>query len=171
MDYVSSLEGSGQHLLTVLLSIFINKLPWYRIILSLARFCPYDLSCTRRHCHVFRSLSVSALNKTKNRFFVQVNFCQKLLFLHQLTQNMFIELQVQYMKIPSSNLGRSCCVLTLFLTFRTIFVHNMFSPFCKEKSFWQRFTCTYFFLEWTYYFPWLLEAPNSKRNYLSEAII
>ena len=39
---------------------------------------------------------------------------------------LFIELQVQYMKIPSSNLGRTCCVQKLFLRFRTIFVHNMF---------------------------------------------
>ena len=42
----------------------------------------------------------------------------------------FIELQVQYMKIPSSNLGRTCCVLT-------IFVHNMFSNlplFCKKEE-------------------------------------
>ena len=31
----------------------------------------------------------------------------------------FIGLQVQYMKIPSSNLGRTCCVQKLFLTFRT----------------------------------------------------
>ena len=45
---------------------------------------------------------------------------------------LFIELQVQYMKIPSSNLGRTCCVEKLFLTFRTIFVHNMFSP-CSAK--------------------------------------
>ena len=36
------------------------------------------------------------------------------------------------MKIPSSNLGRTCCVEKLFLTFRTIFVHNMFSP-CSAK--------------------------------------
>ena len=35
---------------------------------------------------------------------------------------------VQYMKIPSSNMGRTCCVQKLFLTFRTTFVHNMFSP-------------------------------------------
>ena len=41
------------------------------------------------------------------------------------------------MKIPSSNLGRTCCVQKLFLTFRTIFVHNML---CKKKSFLQRFT-------------------------------
>jgi hypothetical protein len=45
---------------------------------------------------------------------------------------LFIELQVQYMKIPCSNLGRTCCVQKLFLTFRTIFVHNMFSP-CSAK--------------------------------------
>jgi hypothetical protein len=45
---------------------------------------------------------------------------------------LFIELQVQYMKIPSSNLGRTCCVQKLFLRFRTIFVHNMFSP-CSAK--------------------------------------
>jgi hypothetical protein len=45
---------------------------------------------------------------------------------------LFIELQVQYLKIPSSNLGRTCCVQKLFLTFRTIFVHNMFSP-CSVK--------------------------------------
>ena len=45
---------------------------------------------------------------------------------------LFIELQVQYMKIPRSNLGRTCCVEKLFLTFRTIFVHNMFAP-CSAK--------------------------------------
>ena len=56
----------------------------------------------------------------------------------QYDDRFFIELKVQYMKIPSSNLGRTCCVQKLFLTFRTIFVHNMF---CKKKSFWQRFTC------------------------------
>ena len=51
-----------------------------------------------------------------NHYEVQVNLCKKLLFLYQLTNN--IELQVQYMKIPSSNLGRTCCVQKLFLTFR-----------------------------------------------------
>ena len=50
----------------------------------------------------------------------------------QYDNSLFIELQVQYMKIPSSNLGRTCCVQKLFLTFRTIFVHNMFSP-CSTK--------------------------------------
>jgi hypothetical protein len=50
----------------------------------------------------------------------------------QYDDRLFIELQVQYMKIPSSNLGRTCCVQRLFLTFRTIFVHNMYSP-CSAK--------------------------------------
>ena len=45
----------------------------------------------------------------------------------QYDYRLFIEVQVQYMKIPSSNLGRTCCVHKLFLTLGTIFVHNMFS--------------------------------------------
>ena len=50
----------------------------------------------------------------------------------QYDDRLFIELQVQYMKIPSSNLGRTCCVQRLSLTFRTIYVHNMFS-LCSAK--------------------------------------
>ena len=50
---------------------------------------------------------------------------------------LFIELQVQYMKIQSSNLGRKCCIQKLNLTFRTIFVHtqHVLPIFCKKKSF------------------------------------
>ena len=51
----------------------------------------------------------------------------------QYDNRLFIELRVQYMKIPSSNLGRACCVQKLFLTFRTIFAHNMFSPCSAER--------------------------------------
>jgi hypothetical protein len=50
----------------------------------------------------------------------------------QYDYRLFIELQVQCMKIPSSNLGRTCCVQKLFLRFKTIFVHNMFS-LCSAK--------------------------------------
>ena len=50
----------------------------------------------------------------------------------QYDNRLFIELQIQYIKIPSSNLGRTCFAQKLFLTFRTIFVHNMFSP-CSAK--------------------------------------
>ena len=51
----------------------------------------------------------------------------------QFDDRLFIELQFQYMKIPTSNLGRTCCVQKWFLTFRPIFVHNMFSP-CSAKT-------------------------------------
>merc|ERR1712051_236568 len=37
------------------------------------------------------------------------------------------------MKIPSSNLGSTCCVQKVFLTFRTIFVHNMLFPFSVKR--------------------------------------
>ena len=50
----------------------------------------------------------------------------------QYENRLFIELQVQYMKTLSSNLGRICCVQKLFLTFRAIFVHNVFYP-CSAK--------------------------------------
>ena len=50
----------------------------------------------------------------------------------QYDNSLFIELQVQYMKIPSSNLGRTCCVQKLLLTLRTIFLPNMFS-LCSAK--------------------------------------
>jgi hypothetical protein len=46
---------------------------------------------------------------------------------------LFIELQVQYMKSPSSNQGRTSCVQKLFLTFRAIFVHNMFFPYSAKR--------------------------------------
>ena len=69
---------------------------------------------------------------------LQVNLCQKLLFLHQLTHNMTTDSSLNYkvntyMKIPSSSLGRICCVQKLFLTFRTIFVHNIFSPSSAKR--------------------------------------
>jgi hypothetical protein len=51
----------------------------------------------------------------------------------QYDDRLFIELQVQYIhenfKLEP---GRTCCVQKIFLTFRTIFVHNMFSP-CSAK--------------------------------------
>ena len=54
----------------------------------------------------------------------------------QCDNRLFIEWQVQCMKIPSSEHGkdiRTCCVQKLFLTFWTIYVHNMFSP-CSAKK-------------------------------------
>ena len=66
---------------------------------------------------------------------VQVNLCQKLLFLHQLTHNITTDCSLNYNSIHENSKlksGGTCCVEKLFLTFRTIFVHNMFSP-CSAK--------------------------------------
>ena len=67
---------------------------------------------------------------------IQVNLCQKLLFLHQLTHNMTTDCSLNYKfitwKFQAQNMGRTCCVQKSILTFRTIYVHNMFSS-CSEK--------------------------------------
>ena len=67
---------------------------------------------------------------------IQVNLCQKLLFLHQLTHNVKTDCLLNYkfntLKSQAQNMGRTCCVQKLFLTFRTISVHKMFSP-CSAK--------------------------------------
>ena len=59
---------------------------------------------------------------------LQVNLCLKVLFLHQLTHNMIL---VQYMKIPSSNLGITCCT-EIVSDIQNNFLLNMFSP-CSAK--------------------------------------
>ena len=74
---------------------------------------------------------VASATKTFS-FRIQVNLCQKLLFLHQLTHNMTTDCSLNYKFNTSSNLGRACCVQKLFLKFRKIFVHNMLTP-CSAK--------------------------------------
>jgi hypothetical protein len=50
----------------------------------------------------------------------------------QYDNRLFIELQNQYRKIPRSEHGENMLCTKMFLTFRTIYVHNMFSP-CSAK--------------------------------------
>ena len=84
--------------------------------------------------HEFMTPSWLDLNWIK--ILVQVNLCQKLLFLHQLTHSMMTDCSLNYefntWKFQAQNMGRACCVQKLFLTFRTISVHNIFSP-CSAK--------------------------------------
>ena len=64
---------------------------------------------------------------------VQVNLCQKLLFLHHLTNIMTTDCSF-FMKILSSEYLQNmlCTQIVVFvLTFRTIFVHNMFFRCCE----------------------------------------
>ena len=50
----------------------------------------------------------------------------------QYDNGLFIELRVQYMKIPSSeHVVYTNCFFVFVLTFRTIYVHNMFST-CSQ---------------------------------------
>ena len=59
----------------------------------------------------------------------------------QYDDRLFIELQVQYMKIPNSNLGRTCCVQKLFWISETISVYNMFSPGLSLEFSCKYWTC------------------------------
>ena len=61
----------------------------------------------------------------------------------QYDERLFIELQVQHMKIPSSNIQNN------------FFTQYVLSMFCKKKSFWQRFTCRYYIKR-----PTLLSQPR-----------
>ena len=133
-------------------------------------------SCSYLVSHLSSYLVVHSLSS------VQVNFYQKHLFFHQLTHNMTKDCSLSYKfstwKLQAQNMPRTCCVHKLFwmLKQKTICVHNMFLAccehvlslqfssneqsvvilcvsWCKNKSFWQRFTCTivadglsYFFL-------------------------
>ena len=84
----------------------------------------------------FNCTDYSRYIKVSGHYLLQVNLCQKLLFLHQLTSNMTTDCSLNYKfntwKFQAQNTGRTCCVQKLFLTFRTISVHNMFSP-CSAK--------------------------------------
>ena len=59
----------------------------------------------------------------------KVSIVKKINVLHDVI--LFIELQVQYMKIPSSNLGRTCCT-EIVSDIQNNFLLNMFSP-CSAK--------------------------------------
>ena len=71
-----------------------------------------------------------------NMFLLQVNLFQKLLFLHQLTHNMMTDCSLNYKfnawKFQAQTRGEHVVNRYWFLTFRTIFVYNMFSP-CSAK--------------------------------------
>ena len=58
---------------------------------------------------------------------VQVNLCQKLLFLY--------------------NMGRKCCVQKSFWISKTISVHNMFSP-CSKHVLSMEFSCIELVIQW-----------------------
>ena len=73
-------------------------------------------------------------------FQVQVNLCQKLFFFAsinpQYEARLFIELQVQYMKIPSFEHGENMlCTEIVFDIQNNFFTQHVLPMFCKKKSF------------------------------------
>ena len=64
---------------------------------------------------------------------VQVNLCQKLLFLHQVTNNMTTDCSLSMKMLSSEYLQNMLCtqIVVFVLTFRTILLHNMFCR-CSE---------------------------------------
>ena len=91
---------------------FPKKLPW---VMQLTIVLPFD------KLNFFTSYQL------------QVNLCQKLLFLHQLIHNTYNNRL--FMKIASSEHGENMLSTQIIFVviFRTIYVHNMFSP-CFELS-------------------------------------
>ena len=54
---------------------------------------------------------------------------------HNMMTNFSLNYKFNTWKFQAQNMGRTCCVQKLFLTFRTISVHNMFSQcFTKRRA-------------------------------------
>ena len=92
--------------------------------------------------------ALSFLHPYINHAKVQVNLCQKLLFLHQLTHNMTTCCSLNYKfntwKFQAQNMARTCCVHKLFWMSKSNSVHKMFSP-CLSLE----FSCIELVIQWT----------------------
>ena len=78
--------------------------------------------------------------------FVQVNLCQKLLFLHQLTHNMVTDCSLNYnfniWKFQAQIWRNQVVYCQIASDIQNNFCTQHVLPmFCKNKSFWKRFTC------------------------------
>ena len=97
---------------------------------------PYVRRCQLKKILLLRKTTIWLIPSWEfKKMFTGKSLSEALIFAStnpQYDNKLFIVLQVQYMKIPSSNLGRTCCIQKLFLTFRAIFVKNKFSP-CSAK--------------------------------------
>ena len=112
------------------------------VICSFAIF-NQKLKCAMKSSHMYR------FNVHMYFFyFVQVNLSQKLLFLHQLSHNMTTYCSLnykfnKYVKIPSSEHGENMlCTEIDFDIQNNLCSQHVLHMFWKNKSFWQRFTCT-----------------------------
>ena len=73
---------------------------------------------------------------------LQVNLCQKLLFLHLLTHNMTKDYKFYTWKIQAQTWEGNVVYRKCFWHSEIFCTQHVLPIFCKKKSFWQRFTCT-----------------------------
>ena len=85
-----------------------------------------------------------AHNRPKYFFSVQVNLCQKLLFLHQLTHNMTTDCSL-FMKIVSSEYLQNMLYTQIVVFVLLWHSEQLWYTTCSADvaSFWKRFTCTW----------------------------
>ena len=78
--------------------------------------------------------------------FIQVNLCQKLLFLHQITHNVTTDSSLNYKFNTWKFLAQNMlCTEIVFDIPNNFCTQHVLPMFCKKKIFWQRSTCTYIF--------------------------
>ena len=65
----------------------------------------------------------------------------------QYNNKLSIELQVQYMKIPSSEHGENMLCTEIVYDIQNNLCRQHVLMFCKNRSFWQRFTCIMFIVK------------------------
>ena len=92
------------------------------------------------------SLQYGLTHKLRWQDKVQVNLCQKLLFLHQLTHNMTTYCSLNYKfntwKFQTQTEGGHVVYRNCFWHSEIFCTQHVCPMFCKKKSFWQRFTLT-----------------------------
>ena len=103
------------------------------------------------HCRLSISTIVNTLLRVNTRSLlsseVQVNLCQKLLFLHQLSHNMTTHCSLNYKfntwKFQAQTWGEHVGYWNCFWhSEQFLYAQHVLPMFSKKKSFWQRFTCT-----------------------------
>ena len=83
------------------------------------------------HCNVSNTYRYASLISGVHAY-IQVNLCQNLLFLHQLTHRLFIVHENCKLRIPAEHVVYTNCCFCFVLTFGTILaIYNMFLRCCE----------------------------------------
>ena len=127
-----------------------------RRFIPLHRSSPFTFLLSHSRTIVRQFIEVNFASFLSGEFItatVQVNLCQKLLFLYQLTHNMTTDCSLNYKlntwKFQAQTWGEhvgnpTCCVQKLLWMSETISVHNMFSPGLSLE-----YSCIELVIQWT----------------------